>query len=718
LAQFNPQINPTTDPSYLKFSQPISQPQEDKTLGLLFKGAGDLLTSGLKAVDFLVKDKLEKTAFSEIESEKERFTGQLEDIRTVVTGQPPASPGLMDEEKVPVDISNLNRTISNLTSSKASGQLTRTDYLSRVNQIAKSLRNQYPGYRDYIRKTINEAAGENVDNAYVTSILGEINSYISQRKSEKDQIGKELLKAAVEGMPGFDKLHDDYVNDLIDGSEAKKYLNRANRVKYEHAMAKIRREEEQGSLEDQATQAEVDATKIAFDHVTSYMNTPLIYKEMKTPRKIMELFTDVKSGKAKVSTEEARSLGEFLEQQIKIVEHTLRSKLNEPDSRGKSIVQRLTGKAGGALGVTKADSIVKAQMASLYGMRDLVYDKEYGLAYSIPNASKAITEDDILNIKKDKELNAYVRIMSVASEVGGDPFASLIAADVFNDPKFVPAVKTLMTRFLGEMGVQPDIRKDGKPKTQSEVIDEMQKIGINSPAAFDKVIDFVGDIINSESKDAVKLNAMRAAFSPNNRNLLSKFAIDDTDPNTGRRIPGKYSVLTRLTFPDVIADVARLGRKYDPSLIPNAINWAEVAFAHVFKSDIMSLKKIQMDSTMQLFWDDYNNELRLKTGPRLNLPDEDLERPYMTRQGLVSRNIDQIQKVINRLNTGFKSMANVAELSGQKPGDYVIELMLELGFDPTIGTPVNLPEHIMKVMLAGKTSQEKRKELTKELKLK
>src|SRR5688500_17339419 len=99
MAKFNPDIQPTRDPSYLGYSRPIPQPESDKSaaykgqsqeylgkseqyegqgLEVLFKGIGDAFTSGIKTADALIRESIRNETYAKATDIKEEYTRQLE----------------------------------------------------------------------------------------------------------------------------------------------------------------------------------------------------------------------------------------------------------------------------------------------------------------------------------------------------------------------------------------------------------------------------------------------------------------------------------------------------------------------------------------------------------------------------------------------------------------------------------------------------------------
>src|SRR5688572_25568940 len=81
MAPFNPDLPNKGDPSYLGMSQPISAQQPNTMFESLFKGVGNLVESGLKGADFLVKEGISKDIREKTYAEQQGHQSSLERIK-------------------------------------------------------------------------------------------------------------------------------------------------------------------------------------------------------------------------------------------------------------------------------------------------------------------------------------------------------------------------------------------------------------------------------------------------------------------------------------------------------------------------------------------------------------------------------------------------------------------------------------------------------------
>src|SRR5678816_3678257 len=171
-------------------SKPITMPEPavDKSGALAIAGAGDLFTSSIAAADEIIKAKASSRIENEAGAEKDLHISELEAAKATITGQevgPNAGvktnatdPSLevssqsrqdtlvAQPQEVPAGLDGLSRTLGTLDSARANGKLSETAYYARLNSVARSVRSQFPGYRDYIDSQVEKVTGVAPANAY------------------------------------------------------------------------------------------------------------------------------------------------------------------------------------------------------------------------------------------------------------------------------------------------------------------------------------------------------------------------------------------------------------------------------------------------------------------------------------------------------------------------------------------------------------------------
>src|SRR5688572_23739107 len=284
MAQFNPNVPDSRDPNYLSYSRPISSPESNRTaeyegnvakykgqaalhegeadmylgkaaqytgqgLEALFKGIGDIFATGVKAADTYIKKNIDQDVYTMVDAERNAYTAELE--RAKEPGALPigamTGPALVDPKAVPkegsMNILNAEAQpipqgieqgisrISQLVEARQNGKLSETPYIGNLNSVAKALRAQYPGHRDYIDSKIAEVTGMTPANAYVRSLVHDLNAAMAGTKNDRDKLVDNLIsdlrKANSEGVYGANDVIDKVLEDG-NISYGFKWLNQQN----------------------------------------------------------------------------------------------------------------------------------------------------------------------------------------------------------------------------------------------------------------------------------------------------------------------------------------------------------------------------------------------------------------------------------------------------------------------------------------------------------
>jgi hypothetical protein len=210
-ALYAPQVPPQNEPNYMNWFHP-ARPREGNQAGKYrgqataeaFSGAGKLIGQGAEATDNVMKNYLETKQHQMVDPLQESMTKQLEGAlkATETPGQEPQEPhdpyaGLYDQAgpgqrpELPERLNQGMRTAGMIHEAAEYGKFTPTYYLGRINEINKQLRSEWPGYRREIDATSHQITGHPIANAYMMSLMHDLN----QRGSGKDAMVKNLVSA-------------------------------------------------------------------------------------------------------------------------------------------------------------------------------------------------------------------------------------------------------------------------------------------------------------------------------------------------------------------------------------------------------------------------------------------------------------------------------------------------------------------------------------------
>src|SRR5574337_583217 len=161
---FNPQVPQANPEEFLRYSQGTHTIPVDKSTGILLDTAGNAISGVASLADQIVKQTISSDIQKGVDQQQSQFTGQLENTAKSM-GISTGNQGM--------DILPTGDQTQNI---RAGNKINDTLYSANITSIAKQLRAQYPGYRDYIDTEISKVSGMPVANAYYKNLMQDINS--------------------------------------------------------------------------------------------------------------------------------------------------------------------------------------------------------------------------------------------------------------------------------------------------------------------------------------------------------------------------------------------------------------------------------------------------------------------------------------------------------------------------------------------------------------
>src|SRR5882672_209847 len=266
MAPFNPPINPLNPDDYTRKSRAVDIDPGIKPQGVAqnqimphgvmqgdesAKYAGEAEASGIKSaavsgtaygdlfkdivqtVDFagkggveLVKKDIENKVYEVADRERQSYTDILQKVKAGigVKNVLDSNAEMTDEESTPAEVAGLPDSFSALQGARDSGKISGTYYQSRLLAEAKTLRAQYPGFREYIDQQFSKVTGTNPANAYIHSLVQDINRAASSTAGEKSKM-LNFIRSNMDTIPNAPQVYTDYQNDLITSQDvlAKSY---------------------------------------------------------------------------------------------------------------------------------------------------------------------------------------------------------------------------------------------------------------------------------------------------------------------------------------------------------------------------------------------------------------------------------------------------------------------------------------------------------------
>jgi hypothetical protein len=728
VAQFNPGVPDTNDPNYLSYSRPISTPESDKSavyagqakefegkksqyLGeakqyegkaeayegqayeALFKGLGDIFTSSVKTADNIIKSQIDSEIYSSVDAQRTTYTKQLEEMGKGPAPQVNPQPELLADEfsgqsrkaSTPREIEEGIDNARSMVSARENGKMTQTEYIRNVNMLATRLRTQYSGHRDYIDTKMAEVTGMNPANAYIKSMINDINATQAALQSGKNKIESVLLKA-VDEVPGFQNYYLAWKAGNISDEQALTKLNQAQSWKYDLQKKEAQLKDRKGTLEENRINDSQSLSDIAGQRINMFLGGI----ETRIPADMRERIAKGEPVDPAAAQAVARGL----------------------TAQYNALYQSLY-RDGVRLGMHKSNSLGADNLSKEIHLQ-LAPVKEYIKALDSGDTSAAVAisrqNSAIVDSSQNRMLNSpdalgvAVRAGAAAKQAGGDVLVGKITAGVL-DKGLTSGTEAWLERELKIMAGKPANPTDPNAlpdtRTPKQIIDTAKKAKVANPRINQVLVDQIDHISDPKIGDDAKINLIRSFTDPANANFVSEFSKDRWNTpdglykNGAKWIKGRYETFSKLTSPKTVESIKRLAEQKDPALFKQYTDYIQTSFSkELFSRELRDLNTIQETKGLKLTWHTEEKQFYMNYEPNAkgkggNLdPMEAQQRYQFYKPGL------------DRLNTAIQGMSNVARAAGQDVDTYLFKLFRDNGVTHD-GKQAGLPSAMMTAMYTG-----------------
>lgn len=687
MASFDIQPPEINAPDWTRVSRPIQQPESDKSTGIALTTIGTGLEEGAKLADSWEKQYLKDKVETGVNKLRDDTTTVYQGIRNAQSGSliPDQSQTLAqaDQPAVPPSLQSGLDKAKALGASQAqnTGHVNDTFYTMNLNSLAKQLRAQYPGYKDYIDEQIKSVSGVDPANAYMKNLLEDINRNSTNQKSEQDKaitLGRQWLgydphvpayiEAVRQGLPGAVQNLEQAVNTMA--STKAKFDN----WHMQHEYGTATKVDDALTAQDQY-RSEVTAAAYRWQH--GVVSIP----GLTNPATISKLIADDQNGVNPLSDEQKGMLQQAM-QQAKV--GWQQEAINIQNGKGRyatriqdqKTIDSITGGAG---------QWFDNQLANIGG------DKT-GAMFTNQRRMQSIQSDAEVQVATNNDLGAYAKATMVWNKFGGPNWVNTAQGQFLAKGGFGK-----FTNFLEDANrrsqVPDDLRKDGVVKSMYDDINKIRQYAADNNEAvpqkvYNNLVDNVNTIVDPKSPNHIKEEVVNYAFKPKNWNIMNQFGTDFTD-DQGVQHKGKNSVFDTMTNSKVTDGIWNLHNNQSWGLYKN---WAEQSFNRIYGGELKTLNTISEDQSLpvKVNWDSDNRRFGIEYGRK---PQTDIEANY----------IKNSQAVVNRLNAGISNLARVQDHEGTDTSAYLIDSMIQQGFRP--GTEVQgLPQKVYDAIKASHRS--------------
>ena len=680
MAVFNPNVPDTQDPNYLNYFKPISDIPADKSVGIALEGAGKGLEVAVSATDNLIKKSIDDKIYAQTDKLRDEYTANLEAVRNIQSNSITAdstTPDLLgptQEVKPPLNLESSLQNVNNLVAAKANGKINDTYYTQQLTSMVKGIRAEHPGYREYIDQKVSQVTGMNPANAYYKNLMEDVNRGLTQAGDERKQM-QTLIRQNMElpNMPMIARLYD---SNKLNKYDVMEYVNKYQSMMYGYKMMQTQREAAKGTREELAANASRDFTIEANGYVQNSLETLQLGTGTQSIEGARKFLDEMAQDPSKADPRQIQSVVTALRSKRDELAMFLKKRSNQLDNTGQSYASRMGGG-------DKVDEAIKSSLSTLDGYIDSINNKNFGVGTSLQRHVQAINDRTQVDLLENKEAGPFLQKVQALNSIAPQ------YSELFMKSGLMANIDKKLGAWLQEKRVdaatQPDFLSKGKVTTLKQHLDntDAKNIGSNT-RAYNNLFDIPKTIADPNAPDAVKKNIAMYAFSPENYGILDRIKMDYYDPVTKNFVPGKYSIFTRMSSPDITENMWKL-RQTDPEgakLWAWYGQWSENEFGKLFRNDISTLNDSK-DYRVKFYWDSDNKRLGVV---------DDNGHP-ITRLGgtglAATGSQNTVLNAVNRINSGLTNLRNIQEREGGDVSVYLLQQLQILGMDKDIAKDIN-----------------------------
>lgn len=706
MAVFNPGIPDTQDPNWLGWSKSITQPDGDKSTGMLLDTAATGLGESLKLADTSYKSVIEEQIYTAAKAEQQDYQNRLEDTRrglglaqnasgqpgTILDANNTGAPG------IPNALKGLTYQVDGLGQARANGKISETDYAMRLDTMAKDFRSRYPGYKEFVDSTVQKVTGIDPANKMITGAIADINTFASNLNTERNRTialltRDDVVKAGGDRVIGA---YQRFMANQISSTEASSIAMQGVAEAGKSDILKRRVEDANNNKAMVSVYAEPWAQGEAFKKSSDNLQTWTI-----DAKGGPMLFTDFVK-KYSAGTGNTLSTKEWLGF-TQMVQANRDKMYNEMWDHFNSPMFNIPGAAGPqSLVQLKGGEYVKTLINANLGWHDTIIataDKpNIGLLSTVATQNKAVKDQTLANVYQQIPALA---VLGAYNDAAGPQYVGNMAVKNSKELLMPFQDKTKLEAITGMAIGQPTMRsydspqstapigpaQDSKPFTLKDGLERVQHNPQDpnsvppTPQLQKEITKLPQHITDKDLPDAGKINLITASFSKDNQGFVD--SIRDGATNKGVLIPNKMDTFVGMTSPETIAEVQRLD-KANPQLgLWNMTkNWIGQTFAQeILHRELRDLNTIGENPNLRVTWDNENHRFGVqRLGP--NVPAREVM-PGAAAAGYYSAgNQDQLaqaEATIQRLNRGIAPMANVYIADNKDPNAGLVNMLRGLG---------------------------------------
>lgn len=545
---FDANVPAMQDSNWLFYSRPgREQPRGNESQKIMGEAIGKSLETGAKEADRLMEDHVRDTVFDVEQRNRDQFISSADNLATDKGVQRPNLLATNDLSNAPPAVKQAVAKVQTIQGAAESGKLDKYGYFQRVIPELQAVRQQYPGYRH----VVDQALGNNA-NAYMNTLISEINRKDSEGREDKRRQQTEVLTMAKEGFFGNNgaAIVDSFNNNKLDMSTILKtaapFMARSAQAKAAQQNEDIHKWNDTQKTDEMYTEANKQLKSIA----DKEMIMPSVAAGQAEPAQQADID---KLKTRKVTPEENMAINQRLQAHYNNAFQQGMSWATTPWADGSTPLQRF--------GPEKTKAMIDANLSSLKAWIDFSGDpKTFTLGDNLKNLTRMANEETMNSWMNnpDEKIRQTARASYALKEILGPEGMAL--GSTYLPGGLNGFTQTIMkTDFIHAAAGLPDPSKGGDTPAVGEQIKSLKDAGITDPVAYKGKIQMVNMLVDPSAPDPVKRNIAKFFFqaTKENRDFIADF--NSGHYENGRWYDGAEEILRDLTDPRFTKQILKFG---------------------------------------------------------------------------------------------------------------------------------------------------------------
>lgn len=666
MAIFDPEPQAQGEPNYIHYSRGVGKPEANLTGTEMVKGITNIFDSAVKATDFTFKENIREGLQSKVKDElsplldpmveQGKAIGSPQQAIDQYKAQNPQQAGdilLHPGGEVPPGLNDFKGAVSKLQQANNAGVISQPYINSRLEGIVRDAKNQYPGYGDYIDRTIHEITGIKPANALMADLFAQSEAAKGNAQKERDS---RVNFVKTEGQ--YLRNYPDLVKGILDGSRSleegayRVAQERGNEWQLDRGLKQIQYDQAQGKQDKETYDKQ--ATLFGNDHISSVITQ--MYNTATGGQSLQDIQSQIHNARMGTGpmpdAKQIQTMNDQLGAQMSSAREFLRQEYNRPRKElGGNSFSSILG----------PDAINKKIDEVLQPLKDIHTDiggQNLGLAHASSNII-AVSRDQ--GIAKMMPMGPYLTGLSVIRHSGGEQAAGIAMTNADFMQGVTNEMKGLLNHAqvttLGGQTTGNDVAKKYKEFSQARP-DDAKAVPFST--FMDKIIQ---PALAKDTPPEMFENFAKAFFGQGNQAWMTNFK--DT--------PEKMQLWSKLTSPEITQKMIELG-KTNPQLLKDYQNWAKNEFSTAFSPYGAKLNSIYLEGTVP-------------QDAKFNPQTSQFEYHELTApSGPYRESLDTLNIALNNLHNVFAINHNEAQVK-----DFISDtIQRSLGVNPDLPKPTLL----------------------------